>query len=865
MPLEGFDQGDYSSASPPGSDTSLTSLLGVEKYVQNGDSFERHWVPDVQNIFRTAPADLLTKQLPDIMKTFSKFADDAPLKSELLKVIPDIAAQAIENSQRVEALKDVLGEYLLPLVLRNLGCSDTGYHKIAQATLVQLLQRGYVTRVQAEIKICPSILALTSMENQMDVNTSAVSLMSKLAPLLGKDITERILLKRFTELCSSSLFYVRKQAASHCGYFCTIIGKEEFEKTLLPCFLAQCQDEIWGVRKSCAEVIMFLSSVCPAELRRTLLADAVAKLLHDECRWVRMAAFQTLGGFIATFAEPPLTSIDLNANGDLVLVNKDGNEFRSAGIEGVSSSGSLSAKELYTLFEKGPHLNEASTEGTDLRNLDLYYMFNDDNSESNVGSCVEVETTPLSGVEVDKNEVKTGSSSNADPVKHEDDLLSYNEYYYWHLSPPEVDVRDLLDDADGSLDDSVEDLVTNHLEEMYAGIKLDSPKGDIDETQPIIEISSDNKGDNLDLKSEFSRTPKPLYRIVEIFPPLRFPKCSSIDISANITDATKVTEPPQKIVPHCLVEDFVWMARGNNSTNSDMFPDMSHHCAYALPAVVLTLGRDNWHLLRDAMNILAKHTSYKIRRIVASSLHEVAVILGPELASTDLSPLFEEFLKDLDEVRIGVLNNLFLFMQLINVEKRTVFLPKLDEFLRVDNVCNWRFQEQLAEQLTQCVQLFRPADVVKYIGFYAQALMFYNVAAVRQASLLLVTEIVKHISKDHGLTSSYLSEIAERFAHSKKWKPRQTFAILCAEILKKEAMEPEEFGIVMLPHLLDLSWDPVPNIRLVVADCVVNCVVKTRYFVEPENEHVESLNNVLRRLQADKDRDVRMFAECPTF
>ncbi|XP_066256540.1 serine/threonine-protein phosphatase 4 regulatory subunit 1-like isoform X6 [Euwallacea similis] len=769
------------------------------------------------------------------MKTFSKFADEAPLKSELLKVIPDIAAQAIENSQRVEALKDVLGEYLLPLVLRNLGCSDTGYDKIAQATLVQLLQRGYVTRVQAEIKICPSILALTNMENQMDVNTSAVSLMSKLAPLLGKDITERILLKRFTELCSSSLFYVRKQAASHCGYFCTIIGKEEFEKTLLPCFLSLCQDEIWGVRKSCAEVIMFLSSVCPAELRKTLLAGAVAKLLHDECRWVRMAAFQTLGGFIATFAEPPLTSIDLNANGDLVLVNKDGNEFRSAGIEGVSSSGSLSAKELYTLFEKGPHLNEASAEATDLRNLDIYYMFNDDNSESNVESCVEVESTPLSGVETDKSEVNT------DPVKHEDDLLSYNEYYYWHLSPPEVDVRDLLDDADGSLDDSIEDLVMNHLEELYAGIKLDSPKADIDETQPIIEISSDNKGDNLDLKS------------------------SSIDISANITDATEVTEPPQKIVPHCLVEDFVWMARGNNSTSSDMFPDMSHHCAYALPAVVLTLGRDNWHLLRDAMNVLAKHTSYKIRRIVASSLHEVAVILGPELASTDLSPLFEEFLKDLDEVRIGVLNNLFLFMQLINAEKRTVFLPKLDEFLRVDNVCNWRFQEQLAEQLTQCVQLFRPADVVKYIGFYAQALMFYNVAAVRQASLFLVTEIVKHISKDHGLTSSYLSEIAERFAHSKKWKPRQTFAILCAEMLKKEAMEPEEFGTVMLPHLLDLSWDPVPNIRLVVADCVVNCVVKTGYFVEPENEHIESLTNVLRRLQADKDRDVRMFAECPTF
>lgn len=44
--------------------------------------------------------------------------------------------------------------------------------------------------------------------------------------------------------------------------------------------------------------------------------------------------------------------------------------------------------------------------------------------------------------------------------------------------------------------------------------------------------------------------------------------------------------------------------------------------------------------------------SYKIRRTVASSLHEIAVILGPEIATENLSPLFEGFLKDLDEVRM---------------------------------------------------------------------------------------------------------------------------------------------------------------------------------------------------------------------
>lgn len=35
-------------------------------------------------------------------------------------------------------------------------------------------------------------------------------LMSKMAPLLGKDMTERLFLLRFCEMCTDPLFHVRK-------------------------------------------------------------------------------------------------------------------------------------------------------------------------------------------------------------------------------------------------------------------------------------------------------------------------------------------------------------------------------------------------------------------------------------------------------------------------------------------------------------------------------------------------------------------------------------------------------------------------------------------------------------------------------
>lgn len=87
------------------------------------------------------------------------------------------------------------------------------------------------------------------------------------------------------------------------------------------------------------------------------------------------------------------------------------------------------------------------------------------------------------------------------------------------------------------------------------------------------------------------------------------------------------------------------------------------------------------------------------------------------------------------------------------------------------------------------------------------------------------TQVVKHISTKQGLTSRLLVKLAERFAHSKRWKRRQTFALLCSELLVAQAIPLEQFATDVMPHLLDLSWDPVANVRLVVARTIANNII----------------------------------------
>lgn len=53
--------------------------------------------------------------------------------------------------------------------------------------------------------------------------------------------------------------------------------------------------------------------------------------------------------------------------------------------------------------------------------------------------------------------------------------------------------------------------------------------------------------------------------------------------------------------------------------------------------------------------------------------------------------------------------------------------------------------------------------------------------------------------------------------NAKKWIHRQTYALVCAHLIRNNAIDGSKFVKEMLPCLLSLSCDKVPNIRLAVA------------------------------------------------
>ncbi|XP_008943517.1 PREDICTED: serine/threonine-protein phosphatase 4 regulatory subunit 1-like, partial [Merops nubicus] len=224
------------------------------------------------------------------------------VRAELMEQVPHIAMFCQENRPSIPY---AFSKYLLPIVVRYLADQNNQVRKTSQAALLVLLEQELIERYDVETKVCPVLIDLTAPDSNDDVKTEAVAIMCKMASMVGKDITERLVLPRFCEMCCDCrMFHVRKVCAANFGDICSVVGQQATEEMLLPRFFQLCSDNVWGVRKACAECFMAVSCATSQEVRRTKLSTLFINLISDPSRWVRQAAFQSLGPFISTFANP---------------------------------------------------------------------------------------------------------------------------------------------------------------------------------------------------------------------------------------------------------------------------------------------------------------------------------------------------------------------------------------------------------------------------------------------------------------------------------------------------------------------------------------------------------------------------------
>ncbi|XP_045383192.1 serine/threonine-protein phosphatase 4 regulatory subunit 1 isoform X4 [Lemur catta] len=974
---DGFGVDDYSSESDViiipsaldfvSQDEMLTPLGRLDKYAASENVFNRQMVArSLLDTLREVCDD--ERDCIAVLERISRLAEDSEptVRAELMEQVPHIALFCQENRPSIPY---AFSKYLLPIVVRYLADQNNQVRKTSQAALLALLEQELIERFDVETKVCPVLIELTAPDSNDDVKTEAVAIMCKMAPMVGKDITERLILPRFCEMCCDCrMFHVRKVCAANFGDICSVVGQQATEEMLLPRFFQLCSDNVWGVRKACAECFMAVSCATCQEIRRTKLSALFINLISDPSRWVRQAAFQSLGPFISTFANP----------------SSSGQYFK----EESKSSEDMSVE------DKNRIRDQEVPEDVQIRPEDVPSDLSVSNSSVKLENTVEdnAAETSRKAPGVDSSLLCTLSSeSHQEAASNENDkkprsckstlctssqdsaLLDqelYNSFHFWRTPLPEIDLDIELEQDSGKTlsperpektsevpmptSPNITMATRKELEEMIENLEphIDDPDVKVTSSTEVMnpskssmrtganffqtpvntDILTSSHESQMFLMASRMVTPfqkafnllcrdpsgKSLYMAAQVDVLSAALRASSLDTQeetsstekkSDLQDELGVNELPdckinqddsvplisdavesvdstlrhihddsdlstssglspdeerrtkvQDVVPQALLDQYLSMTDPSRAQTVDT--EIAKHCAYSLPGVALTLGRQNWHCLRETYETLASDMQWKVRRTLAFSIHELAVILGDQLTAADLVPIFNGFLKDLDEVRIGVLKHLHDFLKLLHIDKRREYLYQLQEFLVTDNSRNWRFRAELAEQLILLLELYSPRDVYDYLRPIALNLCADKVSSVRWISYKLVSEMVKklHMATPPTFGVDLINELVENFGRCPKWSGRQAFVFVCQTVIEDDCLPMDQFAVHLMPHLLTLANDRVPNVRVLLAKTLRQTLLEKEYFLASASCHQEAVEQTIMALQMDCDSDVKYFA-----
>ena len=214
------------------------------------------------------------------------------------------------------------------------------------------------------------------------------------------------------------------------------------------------------------------------------------------------------------------------------------------------------------------------------------------------------------------------------------------------------------------------------------------------------------------------------------------------------------------------------------------FPNHATRCAYSVPGVLQTLGKDRWNELKHVHASLSSNTSIHVRRSLAFSLHHIATIVGPDVAEQDLCQIFDQFIKDEEMVRVGAITHLASFLKQLHLPARESYLPVMAEVIETADESNWRVRESIASQLPAFSSMFTPPATFSVVVSVLFRLLHDEISIVRRKACSCCGLLINRLAEEQDVDwSEQLCTRLMSLSTQNTYQRRLTFVHVCESLI----------------------------------------------------------------------------------
>ena len=275
-------------------------------------------------------------------------------------------------------------------------------------------------------------------------------------------------------------------------------------------------------------------------------------------------------------------------------------------------------------------------------------------------------------------------------------------------------------------------------------------------------------------------------------------------------------------------------------------------CSFNFPAMLDFFGKETWPQLKPCFITMANDKEEKVKLPLAAAIGDIANIIGGDLTEEDLIEYVDKFFKNSaqnSDIKIKILQNLPKIIKIMpSSNKKNAYLEFI-KFMIVNKDTKWRRRMEFAKIIGKFNDCFPENIIYRRVFPIAINFCFDDISQVRFCSSKHNSRIILQLLSGKDEYKNKTLTIIKSFAQSINYKYRQLFINMCTHLFENEKI----FNECIAQLLIDLAYDKVPNVKIILARLIYKLLTKEKYKNLKNNDTIKKIVKILKN---DKNKEV---------